>query len=106
MNEPCTSQELIAHCLFGGIADKRKLLKDERMNHLVRFSTAKQMKHVIARAIACSIMLLVLPSCGIPPLRHPQPGPGVPVDFNGGPARITQLSSESKSFTMIECLRT
>ena len=29
MNEPCTSQELIAYCLFGGIADKRKLLKDE-----------------------------------------------------------------------------
>ncbi len=29
MNEPCTSQELIAYYLFGGIADKRKLLKDE-----------------------------------------------------------------------------
>ena len=29
MNEPCTSRELIAYCLFGGIADKRKLLKDE-----------------------------------------------------------------------------
>ena len=29
MNEPCTSQELIAYHLFGGIADKRKLLKDE-----------------------------------------------------------------------------
>ena len=28
-NEPCTSQELIASYLFGGIADKRKLLKDE-----------------------------------------------------------------------------
>jgi hypothetical protein len=25
MNEPCTSQELIDNCLFGGIADKRKL---------------------------------------------------------------------------------
>ncbi len=49
----------------------------------VRFSNAKQMKHVIARAIACSIMLLVLPSCGIPPLRPPQPGPGLPTDFNG-----------------------
>ena len=32
MNEPCTSQELIAYCLFGGIRRKRKLLKDERMN--------------------------------------------------------------------------
>jgi hypothetical protein len=29
MNEPCTSQELIAYRLIGGIADKRKLLKDE-----------------------------------------------------------------------------
>jgi len=29
MNQPCTSQELIAYDLFGGIADKRKLLKDE-----------------------------------------------------------------------------
>ena len=29
MKEPCTSQELIAHDLFGGIANKRKLLKDE-----------------------------------------------------------------------------
>ena len=53
------------------------------MNQLARFSNAKQMKHVIARAIACSIMLLVLPSCGIPPLRHPEPGPGLPPDFNG-----------------------
>ncbi len=83
MNEPCASQELIAACLFGGIPDKRKLLKDERMNQLERVSNAKQMKHVIARAIACSIMLLVLPSCGIPPLRHSEPGPGLPTDFNG-----------------------
>jgi hypothetical protein len=29
MNKPCASQELIADYLFGGIADKRKLLKDE-----------------------------------------------------------------------------
>ena len=53
------------------------------MNQPARFSNAKQMKHVIARAIACSLMLLVLPSCGIPPLRHPAPGPGLPTDFNG-----------------------
>ena len=33
---------------------------------------------------ACGIMLLVLPSCGIPPLRHPEPGPGLPAD-NGPP---------------------
>jgi outer membrane protein, multidrug efflux system len=97
MNELCTSQELIAFCLFGRIPDKRKLLKDERMNQPVRFSTAKQMTHVIARAIACSIMLLVLPSCGIPPLRHPAPGPGLPVDFNNGttsPENSSQLGIE------------
>jgi hypothetical protein len=29
MNESCTSQELIAYHLFGAIAGKRKLLKDE-----------------------------------------------------------------------------
>jgi hypothetical protein len=28
-NEPCTSRELMSDCFFGGIADKRKLLKDE-----------------------------------------------------------------------------
>ena len=96
MNEPCTSQELIAYCLFGGIPDKRKLLKDERMHQPVRLSTVKQMKLVIARAIACSIMLLVLPSCGIPPLRHPEPGPGLPTDFNGA------TSSENSSQLGIE----
>src|ERR1700677_3958810 len=54
------------------------------MNLSVRFSNAKPLKLVIARAIACSIMLLVLPSCGIPPLRHAEPGPGLPAD-NGPP---------------------
>ena len=34
INEPCTSQELIAYDLFGGIAEKRKLLKDEADEHL------------------------------------------------------------------------
>jgi multidrug efflux system outer membrane protein len=53
------------------------------MNLSMRFSNARQMKYVIARAIACSIMLLVLPSCGIPPLRHPETGPALPTDFNG-----------------------
>jgi hypothetical protein len=30
MNQPCTSQELIAYDSFGGIAEKRKFLKDEK----------------------------------------------------------------------------
>jgi len=29
INQPCTSQELIASWLFGRIADKERLLKDE-----------------------------------------------------------------------------
>ncbi len=66
------------------------------MNLSVRFSNAKHMKYVIARAIACSIMLLVLPSCGIPPLRHPEPGPGLPANFNGA------TSSENSSQLGIE----
>ncbi len=53
------------------------------MNQFVRFTNEKRMKHLMARAFACGIMLLVLPSCGIPPLRVPQPGPGLPTDFNG-----------------------
>ena len=53
------------------------------MNLSVRFSDARHMKHVIARAIACSIMLLFLPSCGIPPLRHPASAPALPTDFSG-----------------------
>src|SRR3954464_11753237 len=61
------------------------------MNLTMRFSNARQMKHVIARAVACSLMLLVLPSCAIPPLRHPEPGPGLPTSFNGA------TSSESSS---------
>jgi NodT family efflux transporter outer membrane factor (OMF) lipoprotein len=51
------------------------------------------MKHVIARAIACSVMLLVLPSCGIPPLRQAEPGPALPETFNGAisPEASSQL---------------
>ncbi len=54
------------------------------MNLTVRSTSGKRMKHTIARAIACGIMLVVLPSCGIPQLRHAEPGPGLPVD-NGPP---------------------
>ncbi len=54
------------------------------MNSSPRLSDAKHMKHVIARAIACGLMLLVLPSCGIPPLRKAEPARGLPESFNGG----------------------
>ena len=66
------------------------------MNVSVRFLNAKHMKHVIARVIACSIVLVVLPSCGIPPIRHSEPGPGLPTDFNGAtsPDNSAQLGIE------------
>jgi multidrug efflux system outer membrane protein len=66
------------------------------MNLPVRSSNAKQMKHVIARAITCGIMLLVLPSCGIPPLRKAEPPPGLPETLNGA------TSSENSSQLTIE----
>ncbi len=77
------------------------------MNFPARVSKAKQMKHVIAKAIACGILLLVLPSCGIPPLRHPEPGPGLPTDFNGAtsPDNSSQLGIEEfYNDRMLTCL--
>ena len=53
------------------------------MNLSAKSSSAKRRTLPIARAIACGVMLLVLPSCGIPALRHPEPGPDLPPDFNG-----------------------
>jgi multidrug efflux system outer membrane protein len=66
------------------------------MNLSMRFSIAIPMKHVIARAIACSMILLVLPACGIPDLRHPQPGPGLPPNFTeaDSPENSSQLGIE------------
>ena len=48
-----------------------------------RFSDAKRKTPSIARAIACGILLLALPACGIPPRRPAQPGPPIPESFNG-----------------------
>ncbi len=66
------------------------------MNLSLRFSNTKQMKHVIARAIACGIMLLVLPSCGIPNLRKAELAPGLPESINGStnPDNSSQLTIE------------
>ncbi len=53
-------------------------------------------KHVITRVIACSVMLLVLPSCGIPHLRKAERGPGLPEGFKGstGSDNSSQLTIE------------
>ena len=53
------------------------------MNRSIRMSNIKHVKHVLARAIICS-MLLVLPACGITPLRPAQPAPGLPPSFPEG----------------------
>jgi outer membrane protein, multidrug efflux system len=52
-------------------------------------------------------MLLVLPSCGIPALRHAQPGPGLPPDINGAtsPENSAQLGIEEfYNDRMLTCL--
>jgi outer membrane protein, multidrug efflux system len=77
------------------------------MNRSMRSSNPKPMKHAIARAIACGIMLLVLPSCGIPPLRHSVPGPGLPEEFNGpsSPENSAQVGIEEfYNDRMLTCL--
>jgi outer membrane protein, multidrug efflux system len=71
------------------------------MNLSVRLSNSKLAKHVIARVIACSMLLLVLPSCGIPNLRPAKLGPDVPekftVGYNGatGSENISQIPIEN-----------
>jgi len=52
------------------------------MKPLVRTSNTKNKKNPVATALACSI-LLVLSGCGIPKLWQAEPGPCVPVTFNG-----------------------
>jgi outer membrane protein, multidrug efflux system len=66
------------------------------MNLSLKISLTKHMKHVIARAIACGILLLILPSCGIPDLRHPAPAPDLPPDIHGetSPENSAQLGIE------------
>ena len=67
------------------------------MNLSVRFSNAKHMKHVIARAIACSIMLLVLPACDISPISVIRlPGTSPAGSFKGAtsPENSSQLRIE------------
>ncbi len=61
-----------------------------------KLANSKRLRHVIARAITCSMMLLILPSCGIPPLHKPEPGPGLPPSFNGvtSPENSSQLAIE------------
>jgi multidrug efflux system outer membrane protein len=63
------------------------------MNGFSRASETGPGRHVIARAITCGLLLLVLPACGIPPLRPAEPGPVLPASFNGvaSPESSSQL---------------
>jgi NodT family efflux transporter outer membrane factor (OMF) lipoprotein len=48
----------------------------------VRISTRHGVMGVLGRLLACGV-LLILPSCGIPPLRRAEPGPALPAGFGG-----------------------
>lgn len=52
------------------------------MDLCATFWNAARRRRVMARAIACGV-LLVLPSCRIPCLQPPPPPPAIPADFNG-----------------------
>src|SRR5262249_28482775 len=64
-----------------GIADTHSS-RTRKMNRAARFSNAKRVKRVIARALAC-VALLVLSGCFIPHLRPAETGLGLPPGFNG-----------------------
>lgn len=52
------------------------------MNISMRFANATYVKRLVARGFLCGA-LLVLPSCGIPLLRHPEAGPDLPPSYHG-----------------------
>ncbi|WP_435018310.1 efflux transporter outer membrane subunit [Tundrisphaera sp. TA3] len=77
------------------------------MNLSPRSSIAGRVKYAGARVIACSLLLLVLPACGIPPLRHPTPAPDMPGDFYGAatPDNSSQVGIEEfYNDRMLTCL--
>jgi NodT family efflux transporter outer membrane factor (OMF) lipoprotein len=76
------------------------------MNLAVRFLNAKHVQHVLARALACG-MMLVLPSCGIPPLRQAEPGPELPLGVNGATSSENSAQVGIKEFfndPLLTCL--
>ncbi|CAN5216271.1 N/A [soil metagenome] len=72
------------------------------MNLVMCFSNTKQLKRVLVRAIACSV-ILILPSCKIPDLRSSDSGPNVPAGFNSKSSpEIETASLESSAQLGIE----
>jgi len=53
-------------------------------------------KHVLARAIACSLLMLLLSSCTIPNLRQPELGPEVPPAFDGAISGTNSWENSSR----------
>src|SRR3954449_11818950 len=82
-------------CL-AGLPARANSSRTRQMDLSLETSKTKPARRPIGTAIACSIMLLVLPSCGIPPLRPAEPGPCLPPTFNGA------TSSEDSSQLGIE----
>jgi NodT family efflux transporter outer membrane factor (OMF) lipoprotein len=65
------------------------------MNLSLRLSKTKPEKHVIGRAIVCSILLLALPSCGIPNLRQALPGPTLSANYPAGDKGVASLENSA-----------
>ena len=84
MNEPCTSQELIAFYLSGAIADKRKFSRKRRMNlsaailehkaHEARDRDRDHLQHAAAGATGLSLSPLSV---------SPEPAPPLPETIKG-----------------------
>jgi outer membrane protein, multidrug efflux system len=60
--------------------------------------STKHGKRVLARAIACSLLTLVLSSCTIPDLRPAETGPTLPAGFDGATGAAASTSDNSAQF--------
>ena len=106
---PCTSQELMAYRLFGGIADKRKLLKDEAdepLSEILERQARRRSVRSRERSRAASCCWSCRPAES-PPSVMPEPGPGLPETFNGAasPDNSAQLGIEEfYNDRMLTCL--
>lgn len=68
------------------------------MNYSARPSDTKYAKQVIARAIVAGF-LLVLPSCGIPPLNQAQQTPPLPDTFKGAPGDENSANGATSGYS-------
>src|SRR5947209_6575297 len=53
-----------------------------RMNLSVKYVSTRHVKHTLATAVVCG-MLLAVPACAIPPLREAESGPPLPASYHG-----------------------